>query len=980
MSGAIGQGYGAPNSSHNAFGFGSNANQNLFASHASSFGGSSTGVFGGAQSPFSSGSSRTSWTLGSSLGGRSMDTFGASMPCTSASSISLTQGSLFPGNSPGVFGAQLPPISSAQELPFGGSSTGVFSAPESPFLSDFSQTSWTLGSSLGASSTSAIGASSPFTSASSTSFTQGPFVSNSAGVFRKPPPTISSPQESPFGGSSNGVFGAPHSFCGSSSGAFGSPSSPFSSASIFGGSSTGVFGAPSPFSSTSSSILGFRHATSGSAPMFGTNSLGSAGQFNSTTSKGSTGGPPFTPLLGHRSSSSASLSIVGDKTNTGHTISASKTAGSTTVPSFQIHNSPCSETSAGPFRISYSFLTSPRTFTSGLPTMVGFTNNKSSNQIAGPVFGQSPSVLGTKPTNIFSTLQTTGPIIWDQTKGTRIKPYECTTIQEAGKNVKYTSISAMSTYESKSHEELRWEDAELNSGGQQNPVSNRTQELNRQPSKFPRYPATLGPFFPVSSMNMNTSSSIKPLPTFINFPNNQVSNQTPDLERLPSNFLLSTPYPLFTVSSTNVGSSTNPNVDHLSGLKPLPTFPTIDTKKSMLDASNLNSSVPPQVPITPSTVASQFLATLPISNKQSSQNFQLPTEPLPLWNNGGVSFECCQPQPGVCPLPLHRSSATGEVTDRIVAVKDPFRSEPATSQPSIGHFVCSSLVQHGISSMPVFKELVKPRSTRVSSLLKSRNYRAQLLAVKVRKYHPSTDGPKVPFFDRGEETQFIKAYNCVVPRENPRSVFAAASTELTYARTCKEPPIKNLTAVDDENENAEKNPINSSIPNSLKDDQTEANGNAKEAHTLMIPKLQRPDYYTEPSIEKITSIESCNPGFCCQVKDFVVGRKGYGWVKFFGETDVRGLNLDSIVQFNDRELIVYDDESEKPAVGQGLNKAAEATLLNVICMDKTGKQYSSGKMVDKFVEKLKKVAERQGAEFSSYDPVDGIYKFVVQHF
>lgn len=102
---------------------------------------------------------------------------------------------------------------------------------------------------------------------------------------------------------------------------------------------------------------------------------------------------------------------------------------------------------------------------SGLPTMVGFTNNKSSNQITGPVFGQSPSVLGTKPTNIFSTLQTTGPIIWGQTKGSRVKPYECTTIQEAGKNVKYTSMSAMSTYESKSHEELRWEDYDLNSGG-----------------------------------------------------------------------------------------------------------------------------------------------------------------------------------------------------------------------------------------------------------------------------------------------------------------------------------------------------------------------------------------------------------------------------------------------------------------------------------------------------------------------------------
>ncbi|CAO2820850.1 unnamed protein product [Amaranthus hypochondriacus] len=298
MSGAIGQGYDASDSNHNAFGFKSNANQSLFASHALSFGGSSNGVYGGAQSPFSSASSQTSWILGSSLGGSSMGTFGASLPCTAASSTSLSQGSLFAGHSTGVNGAQPPPTSSAKELPFGGSSAGVFGAQQSPFLSAFSQTSWTLGSSLGASSTSAVGASSPFTSAYSTSFTQGPFFAcNSTGVFGKPPPTISSAQESPFGGSSSGVFGAPHSFGGSSSGVYGSPTSPFSSASIFGGSSTGVFEAPSPFSSASSSSLGFRHATAGSASMFGTNNLGCAGQFNSISSKESIGGPPFTPCL-----------------------------------------------------------------------------------------------------------------------------------------------------------------------------------------------------------------------------------------------------------------------------------------------------------------------------------------------------------------------------------------------------------------------------------------------------------------------------------------------------------------------------------------------------------------------------------------------------------------------------------------------------------------------------------------------------------
>lgn len=147
-----------------------------------------------------------------------------------------------------------------------------------------------------------------------------------------------------------------------------------------------------------------------------------------------------------------------------------------------------------------------------------------------------------------------------------------------------------------------------------------------------------------------------------------------------------------------------------------------------------------------------------------------------------------------------------------------------------------------------------------------------------------------------------------------------------------------------------------------------------------MPKLQRSDYYTEPSIEKLASIESSNPGFCCRIKDFMVGREGYGWVKFYGETDVRGLDLDSIIHFNNREVIVYDVAGEKPPIGEGLNKAAEVTLLNIKCIDKTGKQYTSGKIVDKYIEKLKKLAEKQGAETVSYNPIKGEWRFSVQHF
>ncbi|KAI6706919.1 hypothetical protein NL676_009881 [Syzygium grande] len=150
--------------------------------------------------------------------------------------------------------------------------------------------------------------------------------------------------------------------------------------------------------------------------------------------------------------------------------------------------------------------------------------------------------------------------------------------------------------------------------------------------------------------------------------------------------------------------------------------------------------------------------------------------------------------------------------------------------------------------------------------------------------------------------------------------------------------------------------------------------------TLM-PKLCQPDYYTEPHVKELAAKERTEPGFCCRVKDFVIGRLGFGHIKFVGETDVRRLDLESLIRFNNREVIVYIDESKKPPIGQGLNKPAEVTLLNIKCIDKkTGKQYIEGPRVEKYKEMLKKAAEEQGAEFVSYDPIKGQWKFKVGHF
>jgi len=43
------------------------------------------------------------------------------------------------------------------------------------------------------------------------------------------------------------------------------------------------------------------------------------------------------------------------------------------------------------------------------------------------------------------------------------------------------------------------------------------------------------------------------------------------------------------------------------------------------------------------------------------------------------------------------------------------------------------------------------------------------------------------------------------------------------------------------------------------------------------------------------------------VDDFVVGREGYGQVKFYGRTNVAGLNLDEIGEDFNQVKILYED-------------------------------------------------------------------------
>lgn len=141
------------------------------------------------------------------------------------------------------------------------------------------------------------------------------------------------------------------------------------------------------------------------------------------------------------------------------------------------------------------------------------------------------------------------------------------------------------------------------------------------------------------------------------------------------------------------------------------------------------------------------------------------------------------------------------------------------------------------------------------------------------------------------------------------------------------------------------------------------------------PTLNTHDYYMKPSIEEMANREAIDSGYYSRVPNFIVGRLGYGHIKFITETDVRGLNLDQIVKFNRHSVSVYENDDDKPAVGHGLNKSAVVTII----LRLKPLAFQTVKL-DTVICGLRKVTERQGAQFISFNSKNGEWKFLVHHF
>lgn len=145
--------------------------------------------------------------------------------------------------------------------------------------------------------------------------------------------------------------------------------------------------------------------------------------------------------------------------------------------------------------------------------------------------------------------------------------------------------------------------------------------------------------------------------------------------------------------------------------------------------------------------------------------------------------------------------------------------------------------------------------------------------------------------------------------------------------------------------------------------------------------LKRAGYYTIPSLDELCSYLSEDGS--CWVDNFTIGREGYGNVYFNERMDVTNLNLDEIVFFRNKEVVIYPMDDHKPPIGQGLNRRAQITLDQVWPTDKTTheaiKDPERLQAMD-YEGKLRRTCYKHETRFMDYRPETGSWVFKVDHF
>jgi len=144
----------------------------------------------------------------------------------------------------------------------------------------------------------------------------------------------------------------------------------------------------------------------------------------------------------------------------------------------------------------------------------------------------------------------------------------------------------------------------------------------------------------------------------------------------------------------------------------------------------------------------------------------------------------------------------------------------------------------------------------------------------------------------------------------------------------------------------------------------------EEKSASYVPTLTLEGYFSEPAIDMMKEMSEDE---LAHIQDFTVGHPDYGKITWPGETDVRNLDLDSIIKFGEGLFELYPEPVAKPPPNQGLNKEAEITLFNIWPRRKSDKEIT--KEPDSLERYERRLRRNKKTEFVSYNREVGEWTF-----
>ncbi|KAF9904520.1 hypothetical protein EC991_002628 [Linnemannia zychae] len=143
------------------------------------------------------------------------------------------------------------------------------------------------------------------------------------------------------------------------------------------------------------------------------------------------------------------------------------------------------------------------------------------------------------------------------------------------------------------------------------------------------------------------------------------------------------------------------------------------------------------------------------------------------------------------------------------------------------------------------------------------------------------------------------------------------------------------------------------------------------------------EYWMSPSLEELRKL---SPSELAKVKDFKVGVPGVGSVSFLEPVDLTTVPsltaiCGQIVQFSHKICVVYPEDQNKPARGEGLNVPALISLERCWPVDRATREPI---IVDKnsaaFAAHVKRLKRQAETEYLDFSADNGTWTFKVRHF